>query len=195
MARRRKDEEEEPRFRVVDRRLKHRTDSGPSERPEPREEYPTFVEQLLRRTEEAEKTLGEYRDAYKQEKEELDAVRRRLTADAEARAREAVGRSFGRFLEVVDNLDLALDHASQDDPLREGVQRTRDQLLTILESAGLERIAPRDEPFDPHEAEAVMTREADSEMDGKVLEVIRCGYRHGDKVIRPAQVVVGRHED
>jgi molecular chaperone GrpE len=180
---------------VVDRRLKHEAGAEPADAPESREEYPTYVEQLLRRTEEAERTLGEYRDAYKKEKEELDAVRRRLTAEVETRAREAVGRSFGRFLEVIDNLDLALGHASQDDPLREGVERVRDQLLAILESAGLERIAPQDLPFDPHEAEAVMTRAADREMDGMVLEVIRCGYRHEDKVVRPAQVVVGRHED
>jgi molecular chaperone GrpE len=194
-GKRSREEEEVPVIRVVDRRRHH--DESPDESTEAEEtadEYPTFVEQLRARTEEAEEKLREYIEAYRREREELDAVRKRLTEQAETRAREAIGRSFGRFLEVVDNLERALSHADEDDPMREGVQQTYDLLLSLLQAEGLERVAPLGESFDPEASEAIMTRPSDEENHGRVLEVVQPGYRFDGKTLRPARVVVGRQQ-
>jgi molecular chaperone GrpE len=187
-------EEEEASFRVVDRRRRHEEESGETEAAESREQYPAYVEELRGRAEAAEEKLREYIAAFREERESLERLRKRLEERAEERAREAVGRGFGRFLEVAELLERALDHAPPEDPLREGVERTHRMLLDLLEEQGLESLSPLGEAFDPHEAEAVLTRECGEEDHGKVLEVLRPGFRWDEKVLRAAQVVVGRHE-
>jgi molecular chaperone GrpE len=182
-------------FRVVDKRHAHENGGdGADDAEESADEFPTVVGEFQRRAEAAEEKLREYIAAYKQERVELDAVRRRLRADAEGRAREAIGRSLGRFLEVVDNLDRALAHAAEDDPLRDGVQQTRDMLLAVLKEQGVEAVEPLGDAFDPQVAEAVMTRPVGDEEDGRVVEVLRTGYLFDDKVLRAVQVVVGKKQ-
>jgi molecular chaperone GrpE len=188
------EEDESPSFRVVDRRRHQSDEHTTGEDEESREELPAFVEELRTRAEKAEEQLRDYIAAFRKEREELDLVRQRLEARSEARAREAVGRSLGRFLEVVDNLERALSHASEQDPLREGIAHTLELLLSVLEAEGLERIDPLGEAFDPREAEAVLTREVGEEEHDRVVEVLRHGYRFEEKVLRAAQVAVGRFE-
>jgi molecular chaperone GrpE len=194
------EEGEEPAFRVVDRRHAHAEEDDdavsdaeiadePAEATGP---YPTIVEELRGRAESAETQLRDYIAAYKKERDEMDAFRKRLREGEAARARQALGSSLGRFLEVVDNLDRALAHAAEDDPLRDGVQQTRTMLLRILKDEGVELLEPEGERFDPEVAEAVMMRDAPADQDGHVVEVLRSGYVFDGKVLRAAQVVVGR---
>jgi molecular chaperone GrpE len=184
-------EEKGASFRVVDRRRRHDEEG---EAGETAEEHPAFVEELKRRAEKAEEQLREYIAAFRKEREELDLVRQRLAARAEERAQAAVGRSFGSFLEVVDSLERALEHASEEDPLRAGIAHTLERLLALLQAEGLERVAPLGEPFDPRECEALLTRAVGQEEHDRVVEVLRPGFRFGDKVLRAAQVAVGRFE-
>jgi molecular chaperone GrpE len=188
------DQDEDAGFRVVDRRRRHDEEEDETGGAEAREEYPAYVEELRGRAEAAEEKLREYIAAFREEKEGLDLLRKRLEERAEERAREAVGRGFGRFLEVAENLERALAHAPPEDPLREGVARTHEMLLALLEEQGLERLSPLGEEFDPREAEAVLTRECGEKEHGCVVEVLRPGFRFHEKVLRAAQVVVGRHE-
>jgi molecular chaperone GrpE len=63
----------------------------------------------------------------------------------------------------------------------------------ILERQGVERIGAAGEPFDPELHDAVGVHETDEAPDRTILEVARSGYRLGDRVIRPAQVIVARN--
>lgn len=190
------DDEEAAPFRVVDRRHGARgaeqaeADEGTAAAERP----PSLVDELRGRAEEAEARLRDYIAAYRREREELEAFRRRLRETEEARARETLGGSLGRFLEVVDNLERALEHAADDDPLREGVLRTLEMMLRILQDEGVERLEPLGRAFDPEIAEAVMVRPTDADRDGTVIEVLRSGFSYAGRVLRAAQVVVGRKE-
>ena len=62
-------------------------------------------------------------------------------------------------------------------------------LRKALEKEGLTEI-DTDGRFDPHVHEAVLAKPADDAEQGAVLEVMQRGYRLGDKVVRPARVIV-----
>ena len=99
-----------------------------------------------------------------------------------------------RLLPVLDHLETALAGVSEEERQSgwaRGVELAVKEFNSVLESEGLDQIAT-DGVFDPSLHEAVDTREGEND---KILEVVRKGYNLNGKVIRPAQVVVGRSQD
>jgi molecular chaperone GrpE len=136
------------------------------------------------------------------ERDEMRELAQRLQADFEnykkqmmRRQTEHVERANEALLEqllpVLDSFDLALgavEHA--EDNVRKGVELVYAELLSVLEKAGLERIDPVGEPFDPTRQEAVMQEDGDGEP--VVSEVLRTGYARKGRLLRPAMVKVTR---
>jgi len=186
------DEHEIP-VKVVDRRWWAREkDAGA---PDTRGSKPSYVEELERRVADAEKQAQEYLAKYRQSAQEFEDARARmrkeLAKDAERSRREVLIS----LLEVVDNLDRAIEAAkgSTGDPLLQGVEMVRQQFLAKLEGFGIQRIDTQGAMFDPRLHEAVTTVEASSpDADGRIVGVIAHGYRIGDDVLRPALVAVGQ---
>lgn len=183
-------------FKVEDRRHWTRGDDSPETeagaiRP------PSAVEEYERRAEAAESRLQEYIAAFKEREREQDALRERLAADVQRRVDLQFGELLQGLLETMDHLDLALSHAArvpEAEPLAAGVAIARDRFLTALERQGVQPIDPASGPFDPNFAEAVRIDPVDSpELDGSVTETLRPGYALGHRVVRPAQVAVGRY--
>jgi molecular chaperone GrpE len=159
---------------------------------------PTYVEELELRAATAEKQAQEYLAKYRQASHEFEDARARmrkeLAKDAERSRRDVlVG-----LLDVVDNLDRAIDAArtagkDDRDPLLQGVEMVRRQFLAKLEGFGVKRIETLGAAFDPSLHEAVTAVPApDPSSDGLVMGVITHGYRIGDEVLRPALVAVGK---
>src|SRR5262249_32192991 len=120
-------------------------------------------------------------------------IRRELTRDVE-RGRRAIAADL---LDVLDNLDRAIDAARATDApteaLLRGVELVRDQFLSKLEALGVRRIAALDQVFDAAVHEAVATTPVtDPDQDGRVVSITKEGYAIGDDLLRPASVVVGR---
>jgi len=191
------DEVEIP-VKVVDRR-RWREDGEPNpSAAEPSSLKPTYVEELERRVAQAEKqaqdVLAKYRGAAQEFEDARARMRKEVAKDAERSRREV----FVSLLEVVDNLDRAIDAALKTgtaaaDPLLQGVELVRQQFLSKLEGFGIKRIVSEGLPFDPALHEAVTTVPApDPASDGLVLGIIAQGYRIGDDVLRPAMVAVGK---
>jgi molecular chaperone GrpE len=124
---------------------------------------------------------------------EADNTRKRcaaLISRAEAETRASVAR---QWLPVIDNLDLALTHASADPAtIVEGVKAVRQQALDVLAQMGFARRDDRGAAFDPQRHEAVASRPEAAATSDVVAEVIRPAYGEGDRQLRPAQVVVAR---
>ncbi|EJU00817.1 GrpE nucleotide exchange factor, partial [Dacryopinax primogenitus] len=76
--------------------------------------------------------------------------------------------------------------------LHEGVMLTRNSLLQALKSHGVEPFDAKGEAFDPNFHEALFEVPVTDEMEGKVVEVMKGGYKIGDRVLRAAQVGVGK---
>jgi molecular chaperone GrpE len=105
-------------------------------------------------------------------------------------------RIVKELLPVLDDLERALEaaHAHEEAKLEEGVTLVHRQLEQILEREGLLPVKT-DGKFDPHVHEALLTQPSAAE-EGAVIEVLQKGYRLGDRVLRPARVVVaGPKED
>jgi molecular chaperone GrpE len=159
---------------------------------------PTYVEELEQRAAAAEKQAQDYLAKYRQAAHEFEDARARmrkeLAKDAERNRRDVLAS----LLEVVDNLDRAIDAAraasrEPADPLLQGVEMVRQQFLSKLEGFGVKRIDSEGAVFDPLLHEAVTTVTADNpSADGRVVGIIAHGYRIGDDVLRPAMVAVGK---
>ena len=98
------------------------------------------------------------------------------------------------FLPVLDNLDRALNAASEDPAnIIKGVEMVHRQFINALENLGVNAIKAKGEIFDPalHNATGTESVE-DSELDGKIINELLTGWRTKDRVLRPAQVTVGK---
>jgi molecular chaperone GrpE len=121
---------------------------------------------------------------------DFDNYRKRAARDQESLIARANERLVKELLPVLDDLERALDAAAahEEVKLEEGVRLVHRELSQVLEKEGLLEIGT-DGAFDPHEHEALLTQPADAD-EGAILEVIQKGYRLGDRVLRPARVVV-----
>lgn len=127
---------------------------------------------------------------------DLDNVRKRAARQVEQARADERAAVAALWLPVLDNLDLALAHAAADPAsIVTGVQAVRDQALGILERLGFPRRDDLGAPFDPACHEAVADKPATGAEPGTVIDVVRPGYGGGDRLLRPAAVVVARERD
>jgi molecular chaperone GrpE len=154
------------------------------------------LDALRSRAEAAEKKLREIQEAFLTARADLEKTRERVERDLEKRVATKFGDLVSALLESLDDLDRAIETGSQiaaAAPFVQGVGIVRDRFLADLQRAGVERIEPAGEAFDPNVAEAVgFAPVKDPDQADAVAQVVRAGYRLGDRVIRPARVLVGR---
>jgi molecular chaperone GrpE len=100
-------------------------------------------------------------------------------------------RLLNELLPVLDDLERALEAAAdhEEAKLEEGVQLVHRSLAGLLERHGLTEI-DTDGAFDPHIHEALLAQPGEGAEEGAVLQVLQKGYRLGDRVVRPARVIV-----
>ncbi len=122
---------------------------------------------------------------------EYENYRKRAARDQERLVAHAHERLVRELLPVLDDLERTLEAAERHEEaaLVDGVRLVERSLRKALEKEGLAEIAT-DGPFDPHVHEALLTKPQDDAEPGSVLEVVQRGYRLGDKVVRPARVIV-----
>jgi molecular chaperone GrpE len=157
--------------------------------------YPTYVEELMARVAETERRFQEKKQ---QIDEEIARTRSRLETDFNRKLELEKQKIILPFLEVLDNLQRAIEAATQAgtvEHLLEGVQMTASLFLSKLQTMGVEPIPTLGQPFDPNLEQAVGTvKVADASRDGLVVEEIQPGYSMQGQLLRPAQVRVGRFE-
>lgn len=140
--------------------------------------------------EDARQTAAHLQEQYLRAAAAVEQTRRQAERDTAARITERVRNFSVRLLDVADNLERALSHASGDDALRPGVQATLQQLLTALQQEGVTPIpAAPGAPFDPQYHEAIAGQPAAVAYD-TVLEVTQTGYLLHGQVLRPTRVIV-----
>ena len=157
---------------------------------------PTYVEELERQVAEKDQQIQEYLSKYRSAASEFEEarlrMRREIMKDVERSRRDVIAE----MLEVLDNLDRALESAragASHDALLQGVDMVRRQFLAKLESLGVKRIEADNRPFDPLLHEAISSVPASSpDQDGIVVGTARTGYTIGDEVLRPAAVAVAK---
>jgi molecular chaperone GrpE len=99
-------------------------------------------------------------------------------------------RLIAELIPILDDLERALSAAEehQEAQLEEGVRLVHRSLAGLLERHGVKAIETEGR-FDPHVHEALLSQPSEAE-EGSVIDVVQKGYKLGDRVVRPARVVV-----
>jgi molecular chaperone GrpE len=112
-----------------------------------------------------------------------------LERAAKPPVRESGPSARGNRVEVPPAGANQPDLSVQYEALLDGVTLVQKSLRKALEKEGLSEIETEG-GFDPHIHEAMLTQPGNGAESGSVLEVVQRGYRLGDKVVRPARVIV-----
>jgi molecular chaperone GrpE len=139
--------------------------------------------------------LEEAKDKYLRALADFDNYRKRVAREKEQYIQCANEDIIKSLLEVVDNLERALDASGKNtdyQSLARGVELTLQRLKDILSGEGLCYIECMGLPFDPNFHEAVMAVEKDGAEAETVIEETQKGYTLGGKVLRPSKVVVSK---
>ena len=138
----------------------------------------------------ARKERDEYLDALQRLKAEFDNYRKRVARDQQELAARAHERLVKELVPILDDLERALAHEAD---LDEGIRLIHRQFSEALAKEGLTEV-PTDGKFDPHTQEALLSQPSEAE-EGDVIQVLQKGYRLGDRVLRPARVVISAGAD
>ncbi len=138
----------------------------------------------------ATRERDEYLDALQRLKAEFDNYRKRVARDQQELAARAHERLVKELVPVLDDLERALEAAAQHEEakLEDGVRLVHRSLADLLAREGLAQVST-DGRFDPHSQEALLSQSSDQE-EGTVIQVLQKGYLLGDRVLRPARVVI-----
>jgi molecular chaperone GrpE len=149
----------------------------------------------------AERERDEYLELAQRTKAEFENYRKRMVAEVAAATERGKGEVAGGLVNVLDNLERALEAADVspqtaleggeiEGALQQGVALTYRELCGVLTRAGVEVIDPSGEKFDPAWHEAIQSMPSEEAESGQVIQVLQKGYRLGDRVLRPARVIV-----
>jgi molecular chaperone GrpE len=165
-----------------------------AERKPSRTELEQQVSTLEERAALLEKERDERLDDLKRVAAEFDNYRKRVARDQQSLAARAHERLVKELLPVLDDLERALEAAAehQEAKLEDGVRLVHRELQEALAKEGLEEIETNGH-FDPHVHEALLSQPSDKD-EGAIVDVLQKGYRLGDRVLRPARVVVSQGE-
>ena len=183
-------------FRVVDKRPFAGIDTGApvGEPVEVKPRYPTYVEELMARVADTERRFAERVKLVDQETARCKA---RLEADYERKLVLARQSIVLPFLDVLDNLERAIEAAAaggSKEDLLQGLRITADLFRAKLRTHAIEPLEVLNQPFDPSLSEAVgVVAVADPDKDGLVVDVVLPGYRMENSLVRPAQVRVAQY--
>ena len=142
----------------------------------------------------AEKEKKDNWDRYLRTAADLENLRKRQRREIDDAKLESKARVLKEMLPVVDNLERAIEHATTQagtNPIVEGVQLVLRQFLTAFERLEVTPVEAAGQPFDPNLHEAISQQESDA-APGTVVQVLQRGYKSGDRLLRPALVVVAK---
>ncbi|MFA5900505.1 MAG: nucleotide exchange factor GrpE [Hyphomicrobium sp.] len=131
---------------------------------------------------------------------EMDNLRKRTEREKDETAKYAISKFARDVLAVGDNLQRAIAAvpagAADSDPalkaLMDGVTMTERDFTNILERHGVERMDAEGEAFNPHQHQAMVEVDNPDVAPGTIVQVYQEGYSLGDRVLRPAMVVIAK---
>ncbi len=136
------------------------------------------------------KKADEYFENLKRNMAEFDNFKKRITKEKDNMYNLVSAEVLSGLLPILDNFENAINSECSDEAFKNGMNMIYTQFKEALEKIGLEEIKCIEETFDPNFHEAVMHIEDDNYAEKEIVEVLRKGYKIGDKVIRHSMVKV-----
>lgn len=142
----------------------------------------------------AEKEKKDNWDKYVRAVADLENSRKRQRREVEDARADTKIRVLKEMLPVVDNLERAIEHAVQtnEGAIVDGLKLVVRQFMHAFERLEVTPIDADNQPFDPNLHEAISQLETDTHPPGTVVSVLQRGYKAGDRLLRPAMVVVAK---
>jgi molecular chaperone GrpE len=155
-----------------------------------KKELQAQLEELEQRLDAAESQREEYLGDLRRLAADFDNYKKRVARDQASLVVRAHERLVKELLPVLDDLERALEAAAEHEEakLEEGVALVGRQLRSTLAKEGLEEV-DTDGHFDPHVHEALLAQPSEAD-EGAIIQVLQKGYRLGDRILRPARVVI-----
>ena len=157
---------------------------------------PASKKELLAELEAVEKSASENHDKYLRVCAELENYRKRAAKDREDFIKYSNETLIKDMLPTLDNMERALEHASDSKDLKafvDGLTLIRDSFLAGLGRHGVEKIEAIGKDFDPNFHEAMMQVEGGGKENNKVVEEFEKGYRLNGRLLRPSKVSISKH--
>ena len=160
-------------------------------------EKPDSLEEALAKLEEAELVAEKAGNDLLRVQAEMQNLRRRTEQDVERAHKYGQEKFSAELLLVMDNLERALDSASQHDDeavkaICDGVNLTLKSFMDCFAKFNIEVIDPIGEPFDPQLHQAMSIQENPEAEPNTVIAVMQKGYTLHGRVLRPAMVMVSK---
>lgn len=156
------------------------------------------IKKLKEKLKASEKERAEYLDGWQRMKADLANYKKDEEKRLRATREYVLEELLSQFLAVEESFQMAFSNKDAwekvDQSWRQGVEYIHSQFMAVLTRQGLELINPVGEAFDPREHHSVASVNTDKESeDHQVLEVVKRGYKLGNKVIKAAEVKVGSY--
>ncbi len=155
-----------------------------------KKELQAQLAELEQRLDAAESQREEYLGDLRRVAADCDTYTTRVARDQASLVARAHERLVKELLPVLDDLERALEAAAEHEEakLEEGVALVERQLRSTLAKEGLEEVDTEGH-FDPHVHEALLAQPSEAD-EGDIIQVLQKGYRLGDRILRPARVVI-----
>lgn len=175
--------------------MKDAAEQAAAENAEPGTRQDDAVAALEQELETAREEGARLREEFLRERADLENQRKRMARELETARRFANERLLGELLPVIDSLEAALQSGQGESTgVREGVELTLRMLLKVAGDHGLSEVNPVDAPFDPELHQAMSTSVDAGKPADQVLQVYQKGWVLNGRLLRPALVVVNKHE-
>ena len=164
-----------------------------TDRQRPLEEMSTV--ELIQKIDQMKEASDKHYEMYLRAQAEVENIKRRSKKEKEDWIKYANENLIKDLLPVLDNLELAIDHADNENShqaLKEGVELTLKGLKSTLEKSGLAEVKAMGEIFDPNVHQAVSQEEDEKADEGVIIRELQRGYTLNQRLIRPAMVIVSK---
>jgi len=158
--------------------------------PEPTSDVPSG---LAAAVVELESELDATKDRWLRAVADLENYKKRVKRETDEAVTRAIQTMLPSFLPTMDNLERALEVAGPDskvDQLVKGIQMVRDEFMSALKRNGIEPVAAVGVPFDPAVHDALQQVDSPDHPPGMVIREFERGYKLGDRLLRPARVII-----
>jgi molecular chaperone GrpE len=137
----------------------------------------------------------EYLDGWQRSRAEFANYKKRVERDQAGAYQSAVGNVVKRYLDILDDLELALKNRPTEGEgaaWANGIELVARKLSTLLENEGVKPMQTEGQEFDPNLHEALSHEPNPAFESGQIIAVVKNGYLLGDRILRPALVRVAK---
>ena len=143
----------------------------------------------------AQKLATEWKDRAMRTQAEMENYRKRSAREKSEAIRYANGNLMSELLPILDNFEMGLQAANQEDAnsiIVQGMNMVFKQMQDFFENNNVKEVDAAGRPFDPNQHDAISQDHNDDVPEGTIIKVIRRGYRLHDRLLRAANVVVSK---